>query len=84
VTGPWEDAEERLKTLKVTRRAIRRLAVFEWVVLGAAVVAAVVGGALSALLMNDAFGLPFRPSWIAASILLFVVPGLFVWIRARS
>ncbi len=84
MTEEWEDSGERLKTREVTRRAIRRLAIFEWIVMAAAASAAVVGGALSAFLLNDAFGLAFRPTWIVASILLFAVPGFIVRRRARS
>ena len=60
----------------VTNRAVRRLGVLEVLVLAAAAVASLVGGALAAFLAWSAFGLPFRPAWAAASLLLFVVPGL--------
>ncbi len=69
----------------VMKRAVRRLGVLEALVLAAAAAASLVGGALAAFLAQSAFGLPFRPAWAAASLLLFVVPGLAALARnARS
>ncbi len=60
----------------VARRAIRRLDVLEWVIfLGGALLATVAGG-LVAWLMVGIAGWDFRTTWMGASILLFVVPGL--------
>ena len=47
---------------------------------GAALLA-LVGGALVALVLGPASGLGFRPTWVVASLLLFVVPGAIA--RAR-
>lgn len=55
-------------------RAMRRLNVLELVLLGAAAVAAVGGGWLAALLGAKAFDLPFRATWMTASLALFIIP----------
>ena len=65
-------------------RAIRRLNVLETIIMGAAVVIALVGGWLGALLAyNSAFGLPLRTTWMVLSVLLFVVPAALAWTMER-
>lgn len=66
---------------KVTDRAIRRLGMLETLILAGAALAALAGGALAAFLAASAFGWPFRPTWAAASLLFFVVPGAATWAR---
>ncbi|MBT8488365.1 MAG: hypothetical protein HKN72_02680 [Gemmatimonadetes bacterium] len=67
----------------VARRAIRRLDVLEWVIfLGGAVLATVAGG-LVAWLMVGIAGWDFRATWMGASVLLFVVPGLAAIIKIK-
>ena len=68
---------------QVMSRAIRRLNLLEAILLGAAAVAAVLGGWLAAYLGRGAFGWPFRTTWLAASILLFGVPGVVAWAMDR-
>lgn len=63
-------------------RAIRRLNLLEFLILGGAAFAAVVGGWLTAWLARG-LGVPFRPAWFLASFLLFAVPGVLVWRRDR-
>jgi len=55
---------------------MRRLNVLELVLLGAAAVAALGGGWLAALLGAKAFDLPFRATWMTASLALFIIPAV--------
>jgi hypothetical protein len=71
-------------TREEMERAIRRLDVLEWVILLAAVVFAIGGGALVAWMLSEGAGLAFRPTWIVLSILLLVVPGGIVMLRERG
>ena len=59
-------------------RVIRRLNVLEYLILGAAALMALGGGALTALLLKESFGSSFRTAWFVSSLLLFLVPGVFV------
>ena len=70
-----DDEEIARLAREFTARAARRLDYLEWVILTVAVGAAVLGGALVALLVRDLAGLPFRITWVVAALLLFVVPG---------
>ena len=69
---------------EVTARAIRRLDLFEYVILGGAAVLALAAGALAALVVAQAFGAPFRTSWAVASLTFFVVPAIVARLRSRS
>ena len=62
-------------------RAVRRLSILEYLILAAAAGMALGGGALVALLLNELTGVPFRVSWFISSLLLFSVPGFFVFRR---
>ena len=62
-------------------RAVRRLSILEYLILAAAAGMALGGGALVALLLNELTGVPFRASWFISSLLLFSVPGFFVFRR---
>ena len=80
-------AEDARIARRVMNRAIRRLNILEYLILGAAALAAVVGGWLVALLAGSAFGARFGITWLVASLLLFVIPGAVVWVmdkRERS
>lgn len=68
----------------VAARAIRRLDLLEYAILGAAAVLAIIAGALVAVLLDEATGLPFRATWIVASLLLFIVPAGVAWWRDRD
>lgn len=68
----------------VTRRAIRRLDILEWVIFGLGAVLAAVGGALVAWLLSSIAGWAFRPTWIGASLVLFVVPGAIAMAKIRK
>ena len=69
-------------TQKVAARAIRRLNLLEWVIMGGAGLIAVFGGALVSWLIAAQLKVSFRSTWIVVSILLFAVPGLVVILRA--
>ena len=66
------------ETRRMMARAIRRLSVFEYVLMGGAMVFALLGGAAVAWLLQTAAGVPFRISWFVSSLLLFVIPGAIV------
>ena len=61
-------AEEARLTHEVTKRALRRLDLLEWV---------------AALVLAATVGLAFRPTWVVASALLFAVPAAIAVLRMR-
>lgn len=67
----------------VAGRAIRRLGVMQYAILGGAALLAVVAGGLLALLVSSQVTLPFWAVWLMASALFLVVPGVAVWIAGR-
>ena len=67
---------------EVAARAIRRLNVLEWVILGGAGLIAVLGGALVSWLIAAQLKVSFRLTWIGLSMLLLAVPGLIVILRS--
>jgi uncharacterized membrane protein len=67
--------EEARQARKVVARAIRRLDILEWVGFAAAAGLAIGGGWAVAWLLQAPTGLAFRPTWVVASLVLFVVPG---------
>lgn len=67
----------------VARRAIRRLDVLEWLIFLGGVVLATVAGGLVAWLMVGIADWDFRTTWMAASVLLFVVPGVAAIIKIK-
>ena len=75
--------EDTRAARKVMTRAIRRLNVLEWILLAAAAVASLAGGWLAALLGRSALGLPFRATWMIASLLLFLIPGAMALLAER-
>lgn len=80
---PSEGEVQRSRAAReAMERAIRRLNLLEFMILGGAAFAAVVGGWLTAWLARG-LGAPFRFTWFLASFLLFVVPGVLVWSRDR-
>jgi hypothetical protein len=85
VTSPsrWE-REASEATRKVTRRAIRRLDVLEWIILAITAVIAVGGGGLVALLVVGPSAPRFRGVWMVTSLLLLIVPGAVVLARQRK
>jgi hypothetical protein len=56
----------------------------EYLVLGAAVLLALIGGAIGAFLLTRGNSLPFFGTWVVLSLLFFVVPGGFaLWKQRR-
>jgi hypothetical protein len=78
----WEKEASRVAR-EVTRRAIRRLDVLEWVILAAAVGLALGGGALVAWILAGSSSRTFRSVWMITSVLLMVVPGVIVFTRLK-
>jgi uncharacterized membrane protein len=70
--GDRRDAE---LAREVARRAIRRLDILESVMIAGGAVLALVGGAGIAWLLAALDGFAFGPTWVVASLILFVVPG---------
>lgn len=81
--GGAGDDGPHLETRRMMARASRRLGILEMVFLVAAVVLALLGGALAAYGLQEGLGVPFRPTWAVVSLLLFVVPAALVWRRER-
>ena len=69
---------------EVAARAIRRLDILEWVILAAAMILAIGGGAAVAWLIAPTVDVGFRPIWMVMSVLLFVVPGVIGIMRIRK
>lgn len=69
---------------EVAARAIRRLDILEWVILAAAMLLAIGGGAAVAWLVAPTLSFGFRPIWAVMSLLLFVVPGVIAIRRMRK
>ena len=76
------DQEDVRVIQEVAARAIRRLNVLEWVILGGAGLIAVLGGALVSWLIAAQLKVSFRLTWIGLSMLLLAVPGLIVIFRS--
>lgn len=60
---------------------LRRLNVLEYLILVLAVALALLGGALVAWVLSSSLDLSFRWSWAIGSLLLFILPGGFVYLR---
>lgn len=67
----------------VTQRAIKRLDLLEWAIFGIGALLAMGGGAIVAGLASVSVGWDFRSTWIGASLLLFVVPGVVALTKIR-
>ena len=71
------------ETRRMMETAIRRLNILEYVILGVAVVLALLAGWLAAWLVEHTIGAPFRLTWAVSSLLFFIVPGWIVLSRER-
>ena len=76
-------AEDARAAREIMSRAIRRLNLLESIIMGAAVVVALGGGWLGALLARSTLGLPFRTTWMVLSLTFFVIPGAIAWAMER-
>lgn len=88
-TGGGQESADMREVRASLNRAVRRLNVLELILLGAAAIVALAGGWLAALLGAKAFGLPFRITWITASLAFFIIPALLAlgierWKRAGA
>lgn len=81
--APGPSAEETREAREAVSRAIKRLNVLETIIIGAAVVIALGGGWLGAILARSVFDFPFRTTWMVLSLLLFVVPAAIAWTMER-
>jgi uncharacterized membrane protein len=77
------DEETARVTREITSRAIRRLDVLEWLIFVGAAALAILGGGLLALLLAGSLGFGLRPTWLVASLVLFVVPGAIAVLTLR-
>ncbi|NIP59661.1 MAG: hypothetical protein GWM92_15155 [Gemmatimonadetes bacterium] len=66
---------------EVMARAIRRLNILEYLILGAAAALATGAGAATAWVLSATLDAPFRLSWLVSSILFFGIPGALVYGR---
>lgn len=80
---PHRDDEDFQGTREELDRAVSRLDLLEWMILGFAVLVALVGGAFIAFLLSSGTGLSFGSTWVVVSILLLAVPGAIVFARER-
>ena len=78
-----EDQEAAERAQEVTQRAIRRLDALEWIGYALAAVVAILGGAAVAWMVAEPSGFDFRTVWIVSSLVLLVVPGIWVF-RTRD
>jgi len=68
-------------TIEEMDRAIRRLNVFELILLGFTVLLALLGGGAVAFILTAGTDLPFRLVWGAISLALLIIPGIIVYGR---
>jgi hypothetical protein len=75
------DQKEADEARKALDWVLGRLTVLEYLILFFAMALALLGGALVAWLVSASTTLSFRWSWAVASLLLFILPGTFVYLR---
>jgi hypothetical protein len=63
------------------RWVLGRLTVLEYLILFLAMLLALLGGALVAWVLDAVVSISFRWLWAGASLLLFILPGGFVYLR---
>ncbi len=78
------DREDAERAHVVAQRAIWRLDLIEWVLLAGGASVAMVGGAGVAWMLGGVGGMSFRSTWMGASVVLFVVPGVIVIFKNRK
>lgn len=69
---------------EVTRRAIRRLDIFEWVIFAGALVIAILGGGIVASLIAPPLELDIRATWSVTALTLFLVAGGIAIVQTRK
>ena len=76
--GGGEETEEARKAVDWI---LGRLTVLEYLILFLAMALALLGGALVAWMVSASTTLSFRWTWAVASLLMFILPGAFVYLR---
>jgi hypothetical protein len=76
-----KDREETEEAGKAMDWVLERLTVLEYLILFLAMVLALLGGALVAWLVSTSSSLSFRWTWAVTSLLMFILPGAFVYLR---
>jgi hypothetical protein len=66
-----------------TDASTRRPRVFRALFLTVSLLLATLAGIITALILETAFGIAFFPTWIVASVVLFVLPAVVVYQRAQ-
>ena len=79
--GESEVTQEAEAAREAVKWVLRRLDVLEYLTLFLALALALLGGAVVAWVLDSALGLSFRAIWITTSLLLFILPGGFVYLR---
>lgn len=67
--------EAHSETRRMLETAIWRLNALEYVIMGVAMVLALLAGALAGWMVEGLTGAYFRVTWVVSSLLFFVVPG---------
>ncbi len=77
-----DEVEEKAEAAReAVTWVMRRLDVLEYLILFFALILALAGGALVAWVLAPLLEMSFRAVWAAGAILLFIIPGGFVYLR---
>jgi len=79
--GPQDSQKKAEDARKAVDWVLGRLTVLEYLILFFAMILALAGGALVAWLVGTSTPLSFRWTWAVASLLMFILPGAFVYLR---
>lgn len=79
-----KDGPAELETRKMMATAVRRLNLFEYLIMGATMVLALIGGAIAAFVLRVTVGFPFWITWTVASLTLFILPGGAAYLKQRA
>ena len=72
-------------TIEEMERAIKRLDLLEYLLIGGAMILALIGGAIAAYLITAESDLPFFATWVVVSLVLFVLPGgIAIWSQRQN
>jgi len=66
----------------IVNRAVWRLNLMEIVILISAALLSLLAGALTALLISELVGIPYRTFWTISSVLFFCILGCFVFLKS--
>lgn len=82
--GSTPDPETVERARAVTRRAVRRLDILEWVIFIMGAALSVGGGLVMAWIVTGFTGWDFRWTWIGASLMIFVGAGGAAVLKIRK